>query len=535
MKKAVIYARFSSSSQTEQSIEGQLRVCNEYAKKNNIAILNEYIDRARTGTNDARPSFQLMMSDASKKDWDCILVYKLDRFSRNKYDSAIYKRKLKELDIKLISVTENIPDSPEAIIFESVLEGFAQYYSAELSQKVKRGLKESYIKGRFTGGAQLFGYDVVDHKNIINSFEASIVKEVFEKYSSGYTCNQIAESLKQKGITSKTNKLFTAKQLYKMLINTKYNGKATHNGVVYSNIYPKIIDDELWNKVANLHEINKKIRGSNYIVYEYLLTGKLFCGNCKCPMTGTNSTSHTGAKHSYYSCRSKGNSHAACKNKSVRKKWLEDIITKILYNVLSNSHLIKEIASKVCEINKNKTEENFLIKTLEQNLKQAKEESKNINNFIKKTGTITKQLTNDVCELEKRIANLEYAIAQERAKDNSDITEEEIIEFFKSACIKDFDNDYNLRKLLVKTYIKSIIMYNDKILINFNIAKPKRPLTNKDILENIDVVEKIAGDKNPAFLINMGAFESLHLPPREPQKHPRKIEGFASGVFLLLK
>lgn len=313
-----------------------------------------------------------MMTDASKKDWDYILVYKLDRFSRNKYDSAIYKRKLKELDIKLISVTENIPDSPEAIIFESVLEGFAQYYSAELSQKVKRGLKESYIKGRFTGGAQLFGYDVEDHKNVINTFEASIVKEVFEKYSSRYTCNQIAESLKEKGIFSKTNKLFTAKQLYKMLINTKYNGKATHNGIVYTNIYPKIIDDELWKKVATLHEINQKVRGSNYIVYEYLLTGKLFCGNCKCPMTGANSTSHTGAIHSYYSCRSKSTSHAACKNKSVRKKWLEDIVTKVLYTVLSNSNLIKEIASKVCQINKNKTEENFLNKNFRTKLETSK-------------------------------------------------------------------------------------------------------------------------------------------------------------------
>lgn len=145
-------------------------------------------------------------------------------------------------------------------------------------------------------------------------------------------------------------------------------------------------------------------------------------------------------------------------------------------------------------------------------MKQAKEESKNINTFIKKTGTITKQLIDDVSELEEKIASLEYAIAQERAKDNSDITEEEIIQFFKAASLKDFDNDYNLRKLLVKTFIRSIIMYNDKMLINFNIAKPKRALTNKDILENIDVVEKIAGDNNPAFLINTGTFESLHLP-----------------------
>ena len=170
MKKAVIYARFSCSSQTEQSIEGQLRVCKEYAKRNDILILREYIDRAKSGTTDARPSFQLMMKDCVKHEWDYVLVYKLDRFSRDKYDSAVHKHTLKQNGIKVISATEHIPDSPEAIIFESVLEGFAQYYSAELSQKVKRGLKESYLKGHFTGGQQLFGYDVKDKKNVINEY-----------------------------------------------------------------------------------------------------------------------------------------------------------------------------------------------------------------------------------------------------------------------------------------------------------------------------------------------------------------------------
>ena len=122
MKKAVIYARFSCSNQTEQSIEGQLRVCKEYAKRNNILIVHEYIDRAKSGTNDARPSFQLMMKDCIKQDWDYVLVYKLDRFSRNKYESAKHKHTLRINNKKLVSVTENIPETPEGIILESLLE-----------------------------------------------------------------------------------------------------------------------------------------------------------------------------------------------------------------------------------------------------------------------------------------------------------------------------------------------------------------------------------------------------------------------------
>ena len=118
----VIYARYSSENQTEQSIEGQLRVCEEYAKAHDILILNTYVDRAMTGTNDNRADFQRMLKDSSKREWNFVLVYKLDRFSRNKYETAIHKKTLKDHGIKVLSATEHIPDSPEGIIFESMLE-----------------------------------------------------------------------------------------------------------------------------------------------------------------------------------------------------------------------------------------------------------------------------------------------------------------------------------------------------------------------------------------------------------------------------
>lgn len=124
MKTAVIYARYSSDSQTEQSIEGQLRVCEEYARTHEILILNTYIDRAMTGTNDNRPDFQKMIKDSNAKKWDYVLCYKLDRFSRNKYEMAMHKKTLKDNGIRVISATEFIPDSPEGIILESMLEGY---------------------------------------------------------------------------------------------------------------------------------------------------------------------------------------------------------------------------------------------------------------------------------------------------------------------------------------------------------------------------------------------------------------------------
>ncbi len=158
MKLSVIYARYSNDSQTEQSIEGQVLVCKEYTERNGIKILEYYVVRAMTGTNDNWPEFQRMLADAKKRQWDCILVYKFDRFSRNKYESVIHKKNLKDIGITVVSAMENIPDTPEGIILESLLEGLNQYYSAELSQKVKRALRESRMKGNYYGGIRPYGY-----------------------------------------------------------------------------------------------------------------------------------------------------------------------------------------------------------------------------------------------------------------------------------------------------------------------------------------------------------------------------------------
>ena len=157
MKHAVIYARYSSERQTEQSIEGQLRKCNEYAAQNNLTIVDTYIDRAMTGTNDNRPAFQQMLSDCAKPVvWDIVLVYAIDRFGRNSIEIAVNKQKLKKNGKTLISATqrtsENIDGTRnlDGILLENVYIGLAEYYSAELSQKVRRGMAESRRKGQFT-------------------------------------------------------------------------------------------------------------------------------------------------------------------------------------------------------------------------------------------------------------------------------------------------------------------------------------------------------------------------------------------------
>lgn len=249
MKTAVIYARYSSERQTDQSIEGQVRKCNEYAAANDIIIVDQYIDRAMTGTNDNRAAFQRMLKDSSKKAWDFVLVYKLDRFSRDKYETAIHRRTLKNNGVKLVSVMENIPDTPEGVILESLLEGMNQYYSMELSQKIKRGMNESRLKGNFTGGALLFGYRTkqtdTGKKIVVCEEEAKIVRELYERFVAGTMVSDLIEDLNARGIQNK-GRPFARTAVYSLLANEKYAGVYRIRNEVYTNIYPRIVPESVF-------------------------------------------------------------------------------------------------------------------------------------------------------------------------------------------------------------------------------------------------------------------------------------------------
>ena len=135
---AVIYARFSSHNQQEQSVDGQVRYCTQYAEAHNMRIIGTYVDRAMSGTNDNRPDFQQMIKDSENKQFQVVLVWKFDRFARNRYDSAFYRRALKNNGVTVTSVTESVGEGSEAIILEAILDAMADAYSKQLAENVKR-------------------------------------------------------------------------------------------------------------------------------------------------------------------------------------------------------------------------------------------------------------------------------------------------------------------------------------------------------------------------------------------------------------
>lgn len=225
--KAVLYARFSSDNQREKSIEAQLRAMHDYCKRNGIVVIHEYCDRAKSATTDDRPEFLKMVAAAKTGDFDFAIVHKLDRFSRNRYDSAFYKRELKKNGVPLLSVLEQMDDSPESIILESVLEGMSEYYSKNLAREVMKGMRESAMACRYVGGWISYGFQVDKdtHKYVIDEYEAEAVRIMFRDVANGCGYNVVLKKLNTMGYRTRLGNTFSKETMYEMLRNEEKRDK----------------------------------------------------------------------------------------------------------------------------------------------------------------------------------------------------------------------------------------------------------------------------------------------------------------------
>lgn len=283
-----LYARYSSHRQNDTSIEAQIVEIEAFAKRNGLNIVEQYIDKAISGKSDERPEFLRMIEDSSKGKFSRIIVYTLDRFARNRYDSANYKAKLKRNGVKVLSAKENISDDPSGIVMEGVLESMAEYYSAELSQKVNRNMLLNAEKGQFNGGFVPLGYQLTEQdfgtykkkKLEINPQTAPIVQAIFKMRANDIPVVEIIDFLNKNGYKNGRNKEFNKNSLQNLFKNKKYIGTNTYGEKEFPNTIPAIIDIDTFNKVQEVREKYKHAPGIRKAEDRYLLTGKLFCGKC---------------------------------------------------------------------------------------------------------------------------------------------------------------------------------------------------------------------------------------------------------------
>ena len=468
---AVIYARYSSDNQREESIEGQIRECTAYAEKNGITIVKHYIDRAISAKTDNRPEFQQMIKDSDKKLFDIVLVWKLDRFARNRYDSARYKTQLKKNGVKLMSATEIISEGPEGIILESVLEGYAEYYSADLAEKVVRGQTENILKGRCNGGRGTFGYTLDSERKFhIDPLTSPFVLESFKKYNEGSTMKEIRDWLNENGIKNPVGGAFTYNSVEHMLKNRRYIGELKFRDVVVPDAIPPIIPLELFEDVQEKIAKNKKAPARRKAEDDYLLTTKLFCGYCGALMFGESGTSRTGEVHRYYKCAT-AKKHKGCKKKTVRKQWLEDLVVNQTMQLVKDDAAMESIIAKVMEL---QNKENTNIPLYEKQLRDAESGIQNMLNAIQ-AGILTSSTKERLEQLEETKRELEARIAEEKLA-KPKVTEE----FIRFWLLRFRKLDMSLkdqRQALVDTFINAIYLYDDKVLITFNYKEGTQTVT----------------------------------------------------------
>ena len=368
--RAVLYARFSSDNQRSESIDAQIRAMKVYCKQNHIAIVDTYIDEARSATTDHRPAFQQMIADSAEHIFDIVLVHKLDRFARNRYDSAVYKKELKKHGVVVRSVLENLDDSPESIMMESVLEGMSEYYSQNLAREVMKGMRETALQCKHTGGKPPLGYDVdpENHRLVVNQHEAEVVKLIFTMYGDGYGYSEILEKLHETGERTKNGNEFMKNSLYSILTNPKYGGvyvfnrssarsisgtrnthllKENEDVIAIEGGCPRIVEPEIFDQVQERISRNKHTGGRNNAKRTYLLSGKVFCSECGRAMVGNARTAGRGkGMYITYRCPSK---RYSCTNKEINQGYLESYVLKLLEEEIFNPKAMKTIVSRIEE------------------------------------------------------------------------------------------------------------------------------------------------------------------------------------------
>lgn len=478
-KNAVIYARYSSSGQREESIEGQIRDCQRYAEASDLLIIDTYIDRAITGTTDDRENFQRMIADSAKHNFQYVICWKLDRFSRDRYDNAVYKRKLKQNGVRVLYAMENIPDDPSGIILESVMEGLAEYYTRDLAEKVKRGNYDSALQGKSLGHP-MFGYTIgEDHKYHIDPATAPAVRFIFEQYAAGVPNREIIQQLNERGYRSIRGAEFNDNAIPRIIKNEKYMGIYRYYDLVIEDAVPPIVEKELFAK-ANERMIKTKRAPAAKRTVNYMLTGKLFCGLCGAAMVGDSGTSRTrGTVHRYYSCKNSKFGHT-CKKKSVRKEEFESLVVSEIVRLLGDDDLIEQIADAAVRYQDANTK-NTQIPAIRKSIKDNQRRQENLMRAIEEGAGAFSEFRDRIYQLRSEENDLKIALAREEASSFT-LTREQII-YFLSRLRNGDPADESYRQTLIDTFVYEIFVFDDKIkiLLNYTGDTGAKEITVEDL------------------------------------------------------
>ena len=483
---AVIYARYSSHAQREESIDGQLHECYNFAAHAGINVVKEYIDRALTATSDQRPAFQQMISESASLGFDTVLVYALDRFARDRYDAAVYRKRLKDNGVRIISVTQPIDDSPEGVLIESLLEGLAEYYSKNLARGVMRGMRENAINCKAVGGICPTGYkiDRSSMKYVIDEEKAGIIREVFKLYGDGMSMVDVIKTCNERGYRTNRGKRFTRNSLSTILRNRKYIGVYKFDDIEIEGGMPVIVDADTFERVQRRLAMGNKKKPRKNDGVEFLLSGKLYCGHCGKPMVGTSGTGKGGQVYYYYSCRQHGNK---CLKTAERKERLEQFVV----NYISEEFLTDENISIMADLivqEMDNDEWSQRIKALERQISDVDSRIRNLMKALELDGDL-QPVMDRITELQTERKALDADLSRMQIENMCFITKD-MIEFWMHDVKERNNGSSEYYRSLIETFVNAIYVYDTgeprddsgkgkkkKVVIAFNTSGPEQTVT----------------------------------------------------------
>ena len=523
--KGVMYTRFSSDNQRDESIDAQIRAIRDYAQKNDIMIVGEYVDRARSAMTDNRPEFLQMIADAAKKEFDVVLVHKLDRFARNRQDSIGYRMQLKRHGVSLISILEYLDsDSPESVILESVLEAMAEYYSLNLAREVRKGMHENALKGIHTGGIPPLGYNVDPETRmlVINEDEAKIVRLIFQRIVEGTGYTVLINELNALGYRSKVGNHFSNNSLNAILVNEKYVGTYVFNRSMtktldgkrsnkskdpseilkIEGVVPPIVGKDDFEKVRDIMQSRRHSqRGKVSAIEIYLLSGKIICGVCGNKYVGNRKRDgRNKALQVRYGCnRRHRGTKVACDNKEIRREYIEAFVIDKLAEQIFNEELVRVITEYYNQkIKENAGVNDSHIVALRRKSKELGRKINNILNLMADSGS--NALMGKLHDLEEEQRQVGEQIARLSRKTVEYVTEEYIRELFQKGRELLQNKTLPSLKKLIQIFVDSVIIYPDSVHVLFNFSEkkylPQHPsLTNDDAAVNMTLTEPFQDEK----------------------------------------
>ena len=403
-----------------------------------------------------------MLYDAEHHKFDCVIVWKIDRFGRNRQDIALSKMKLKKAGVELHYAAEAVPEGAEGIILESLLEGLAEYYSADLRQKVKRGIRESAKKGRYCGASVPIGYKTDNDRHIIiDEKAADAVREAFQMHISGATTKDIIDMFNERGIRSSRGKDITPAVVYRMLRNERYTGAWELAGVTLD--VPGIISEETFIE-ASKHFKTSRNNAANTAKTDYLLSCNCYCGYCGKIVRGESGIGRNGKAYNYYKCSTNKKKGSKCELKPIKKELLEETVIQAISDHMLNDKMIDRLVIQIMAL-QHEDQEHDLLTSLQNRLKDAEKRQQKLLKALAYGGEL-EIVMDRLKEIDKEINDLKKQIATEKIE-KPIIPEDRVrawFEYFKNGDLTDDE----FREALVKTFVHHIELKNKEALIFFN-------------------------------------------------------------------